>query len=330
MTSSAPTQVKTAPIIEVSDNRTITITIPMPSVDRIKKLNAIFPSKAPLASNGVDYGSLALWLESDLLDFKLVIHSRTVFKALKAVTGNLVLPFEPVPASDPALPPILRTLEGQFNLGRLPPTVFNSPTRHPTLKLILDVEPPQPDLSSDLLQLYRSQDNADVTFSFGSKELKAHKLILGVRSVYFRQMFSAGMKENQTGVIEIVDYDPDTFEQALTFLYTGFTSRFLDRKLAMSLLPLADKYLIESLKKACLDKIKNHINIKNVSEVLGQAILLNCTPLRDACFEVMKNDMTECQRWETLLDIGDPDLSSDFLKTIGGKKAEDAIENSNR
>jgi speckle-type POZ protein len=181
-------------------------------------------------------------------------------------------------------------------------------------------------LPSDLLQLYRSQENTDVTFSFGSKELKAHKSILGARSDYFRRMFSAGMKENQTGVIEIVDFDPEVFEEALIFLYSGFTSKCLDRKLAMSLLPLADKYLIERLKKACLDKIKNNLNDENVSEILALATEVNCAALRDACFQLMKTDMTECKRWEILLDIGDRDLSSAFLKTIDGNKGEDAPE----
>ncbi len=240
--------------------------------------------------------------------------------------GDLDLLIKPVPFSDPVLPPTLRTVDGQFSMGPVPTNVFKSPKKYPTLKLILSLEePPRPNLSSDLFQLYRSQDNADITFSFGSKELKAHKSILGARSVYFRQMFSAGMKENQTGIIEIDDFDPDIFEQALTFLYSGFTSKFLERKLAMSLLPLADKYQIECLKKACLDQIKSNLNIGIVTEVLRLAMELNCTPLRDACFGVMKNDLTECKRWEILVEIGDRDLSSEFLKTIDVKK-EDASE----
>ena len=74
---------------------------------------------------------------------------------------------------------------------------------------------PKSTLPSDLLHLYRSQDDTDVTFSFGSKELKAHKLILGARSDYFRRMFSTEMKENQTGVINIVDFDPEVFEKLI-------------------------------------------------------------------------------------------------------------------
>lgn len=330
MTSSAPTHVKTAPIVVFSEAplRTVTIIIPMPTLDQIQKQDTILTSKAPLVSNGVDYGFLetGFLLDADQAACKLVVCSRTAFKGLLgAITGDLDLSVKSVPVSDPTLPPILRSVEGQFSMGPVPTTVFKSPTKYPTLKLILGFrESPHPNLSSDLLQLYRSQDNADITFSFGSKELKAHKSILGARSVYFRQMFSAGMKENQTGVIEIDDFDPDTFEEALIFLYTGVTSKFLDRKLAMSLLPLADKYLIESLKMACLDQIKSNLNVVNVSEVLRLAMELNCTPLRDACFGVMKNDMTESKRWEILVEIGDRDLSSEFLKTIDVKKAEDA------
>ena len=222
-----------APIIEFSDIRSITftVTVPWPSMDQIFMNAGLIFTKTQLTSNGVDYGPFKIMFSLTptftTFGFAILIESETPFKEYKAVTGDLTLDIQSVSRQK------LKT-GGYYLKFVVPSSVPDSPTKYPYLKLILGVEPKQPDLSSDLLQFYHSQDNADVTFSFEGKELKAHKLILSARSDYFRRMFSAEMKENQTGEIKIIDFEPDVFEEALIFLYSGFTSRCLDRKLIES------------------------------------------------------------------------------------------------
>merc|ERR1711990_684468 len=183
-------------------------------------------------------------------------------------------------------------------------------------------------VSSDLLQLYRSQEHADVTFSFGDipEQLKAHKLILGARSEYFRAMFASATKENQTGIIDVPDFEPKVFDEGLRFLYSGEMNQVFDGKLAMALLPWADKYIIDNLKRLCIEKIKNWLEIENVSEVLALARLVNCIALKDACFRVMKNGMSEGKRWEIVVAFGDQDLTSEFGKFVDEDKAGDAAQ----
>lgn len=150
------------------------------------------------------------------------------------------------------------------------------------ITLHLDTSKDTAGLSSDLLKLYRSGENADVTFSLGGKKLKIHKVIVGARSDCFRAMFASATKEDQIGVVQVVDYEPEVFEEGLHFLYSGEAAKTFDGELAMSLLPWADKYLVESLKQICIGKIRNCLCEENVSDTLALANQINCVTLRDA------------------------------------------------
>ena len=62
-------------------------------------------------------------------------------------------------------------------------------------------------------------------------------------------MFDSGMKELQTGKVQIDDVDPDTFRCFLEFLYTGMleASSIISEKL----FKVADKYGVETLMDLC-------------------------------------------------------------------------------
>ena len=93
-----------------------------------------------------------------------------------------------------------------------------------------------PRIVSSLGALFAEEKLTDVTLRFvgeafqeghihpqgeQSQELKAHKAILAAGSPIFSAMFENDTVEQKRGVVEITDFDYDTMEQLLTFLYTG-------------------------------------------------------------------------------------------------------------
>jgi len=117
-------------------------------------------------------------------------------------------------------------------------------------------------LNEDLLEMFESQKDADVTFTFRDRngnveEFKAHKIILKARSIYFQSLFESGMIESQSNEIEINEHPP-LFKEMLKFLYTDKPPRNL-KTISFQLLPLACKYLITNLKNLCVHSIGDNI-----------------------------------------------------------------------
>ena len=102
-------------------------------------------------------------------------------------------------------------------------------------------------LSQNMLTLLNDETEADVTLLVGGEKIKAHKNILIARSTYFGSLFTSGMTESLSSEIEL-DENPVIFKEALKFLYSSLTPENLD-EIAIDLLPIADKYLLDELKQ---------------------------------------------------------------------------------
>lgn len=94
------------------------------------------------------------------------------------------------------------------------------------------------------------------------KKFKCHKWILEARS----SIFSAMVKEKTSGVLAIKDADPVTFEQFLLYLYCG-DKRQLSWENVPDLYKLANHYVVEDLKKLCIEYIRNNITVENFCEL---------------------------------------------------------------
>jgi hypothetical protein len=69
--------------------------------------------------------------------------------------------------------------------------------------------------------------NADVTFkTAGGEVLKAHRSMLTLFSHVFNTMFTCGMQEHQTGVVELIDIDVEVLKLFLVLLYSGMKCKY--------------------------------------------------------------------------------------------------------
>jgi len=76
-------------------------------------------------------------------------------------------------------------------------------------------------LSSTLAKYINSRRYADIKLVVEGNEIHAHKAILCARSSHFQAMFTLGMREATSEVIEIADVSYNVFLDILRYLYTG-------------------------------------------------------------------------------------------------------------
>merc|ERR1712142_733927 len=129
-------------------------------------------------------------------------------------------------------------------------------------------------LSSDLVKLYISEVNADVTFVFPDGEIKAHKAILSTRLPYFEKMFASGMKESLTNRVNMPEADKKSFDVFLRYIYGGLLPRDFEVEPQLN---FAKMYDVPGLITDCLPKLKERISnlpdsdacIKEATHMIG-------------------------------------------------------------
>jgi BTB/POZ domain len=118
-------------------------------------------------------------------------------------------------------------------------------------------------------ELWESGQFSDFTITAGDQEFKVHKNVVGSRSPVFAAIFESDMKEEKTGEMEITDFNAETVERLLSFLYTGV----VQEKGAMDLYAIASKYQVARLKLKCQEIIISSINNSNALEIFKFANL---------------------------------------------------------
>ncbi len=73
-----------------------------------------------------------------------------------------------------------------------------------------------------MMEILGEAIDADVTLkAAGGEVVKAHRSILTRFSPVFNKMFTCGMQEHQTGVVEFMDMDVEVLKLFLVLLYSG-------------------------------------------------------------------------------------------------------------
>ena len=172
-------------------------------------------------------------------------------------------------------------------------------------------------LSADLEKQFLAEEGSDVVFEIGGETIPAHKFILTARVPAFERMFSAGMKEAQTGRIPIDDTDAASFKHVLKFIYCGKIpdDEVLDA-MADSLLPITEKYGIADLKDACAASLKGRIDPFNVINTLVMAHHYRCTDLKKECFSYLAELQTPLDGGEIEMLRPYPDLMVEAIQQL--------------
>jgi len=167
-------------------------------------------------------------------------------------------------------------------------------------------------LIDDLDKIVSNQLFSDITFFVEGKKVPAHKLILEVRTDYFRRMFSSGLRESQSNEIQIFDCTPSVFTDVLRYIYTD--SCAVNDSNCISLLEQANFFQIDRLKAICERYWFDNINNRNCCSVLQVADRFNASQLKDFAMEFIFKNIQDVVKTEGFGEL-DQSLVSHILIT---------------
>lgn len=142
-------------------------------------------------------------------------------------------------------------------------------------------------LSRDLLRLFEGSFDPDVQIVCDDTTIFAHKAILGARNAWFEIAFSSGMRESQTGVIQI----PGPTEQngmsasalraLIRYFYTAKFDHITDPSDALYLLSNASLFLLSPDTITNVETAEDHVALLVHCEqmVLEPLKVANCLSL---------------------------------------------------
>ena len=134
-------------------------------------------------------------------------------------------------------------------------------------------------LMNDIKRLLSTGQDSDVSIVANDGQVfPAHMLILSSRSPVFAAMFEHNMKEKQQQRVNIEDLSSDAVKSLLQFVYTDKVSNI--NKMALELLPAANKYDISRLKTLCEETVLSNLQVDNAADIFCLAHLYNADQLR--------------------------------------------------
>jgi len=152
---------------------------------------------------------------------------------------------------------------------------------------------------SDLYRNYedisRTSDIMIIAGDHNSESILVHKNILTLRSPVFKAMFDSNMTESSSNQIQISDFDETSIRRMVEFLYkdtfTDIDGTYYED--FISLLALANKYQINSLKEASSRYLSKMITLDNIADMRNKANLYDSATLLNNCLQFIESNSTK-------------------------------------
>ena len=129
----------------------------------------------------------------------------------------------------------------------------------------------------DLLKDRKIMDEtSDFKIVCQGEELKCHKLVLSLRSDFFKKMFNQEYKESNEGLMTTTDFNAQTMKSFLKYLYTDSIDQV---EIDYDLLRAAHLYDFKKLISECVRGLSMKINDDNVKDMLQVALMLELPTL---------------------------------------------------
>jgi len=174
-------------------------------------------------------------------------------------------------------------------------------------------------LIDDLDKLVANSLFSDISFIVENKNvLPSHKLILEVRTEYFRRMFSSGLRESGSKRIEISDCVTTVFTDVLHFIYTDHCT--VNDENCVSLLEQANYLQLDRLKAICEQYWYDNIHVNNAANVLQVADRFNASQLKDFATEFIFSHIQDVVKTEAFMDMDQALVSSILIASVQRSK----------
>ncbi|XP_043513899.1 RCC1 and BTB domain-containing protein 1-like isoform X2 [Frieseomelitta varia] len=145
-------------------------------------------------------------------------------------------------------------------------------------------------LADNLRDAFDDPTTSDLTIQVHGKSIHVHKVILKIRSNYFKMMFQEHWIENSQSTIEHEQFSYDAYKAFLKYLYTDEIDS--STEIILELLELANAYSENQLIRHCVRIICKKITVQNVAFLYNTSIQHNSKELEECCFKFALNHMT--------------------------------------
>ncbi|XP_055941847.1 speckle-type POZ protein B-like [Argiope bruennichi] len=169
-------------------------------------------------------------------------------------------------------------------------------------------------LMKDLKSMYEDAICSNAVLRTSTSTFPVHKGILSARSPVFRSMFSSDMKENNSGYVDIDDFEDDIVHRMLLYMYTD-SLEDLRFENAPNLYRIADKYQIFSLRNECSSFLKDGLCRSNACNFLVFADLHNDDDLKTAAqgyIMVQRKEFFGSEEWRQFMRTH-TDIAADIM-----------------
>ena len=142
----------------------------------------------------------------------------------------------------------------------------------------------------------------DCIIKCADQEFACHRIILSAMSRVFDAVFTHNMEKKKQKQIEIKDFGAEVVADMLNFIYSSQVQQL--RIKAADLLPVADKYDLQTLKHMCESSLCENINTGNVLEILMLSYMYHCPMLRSHALDyivLFKKEIVDHGNWREKL-----------------------------
>jgi len=158
-------------------------------------------------------------------------------------------------------------------------------------------------LGGQLAELFENSESADVALHCAGQVIKAHSVILAMRSPYFKTALNTDVGSNNQssrkrtkGIqnqLEVKECSPEVLSTTIKFIYGIGLPGDLSVEDAKDLLTIADLYIMEDLKEAVAPVLGAQLDKDNILEISKMAEKCTASKLMEICVDFIVSNITD-------------------------------------
>jgi len=151
--------------------------------------------------------------------------------------------------------------------------------------------------------LFENSESADVALNCAGQVIKAHSVILAMRSPYFKTALNTDVGSNNQssrkrikGIqnqLEVKECSPEVLSTTIKFIYGIGLPEDLGVEDAKDLLTMADLYIMEDLKEALAPVLGAQLDKDNILEISKMAEKCTASKLMEICVDFIVSNITD-------------------------------------
>jgi len=151
--------------------------------------------------------------------------------------------------------------------------------------------------------LFENSESADVALNCAGQVIKAHSVILAMRSPYFKTALNTDVGSNNQssrkrikGIqnqLEVKECSPEVLSTTIKFIYGIGLPEDLSVEDAKDLLTIADLYLMEDLKEALAPSLGAQLDEDSILEISKMAEKFTAPKLMEICVDFIVCNITD-------------------------------------